>query len=114
MAGLVPARNALLPGGAEPLSAQRRLDDLVGIAHRLAALDLVDILHARHDLAPHRILLVEEAGVVEADEELRIRRIRALRPRHRAGAAHMRLGIELLFEVRIFRAAGAGAMRAAG
>src|SRR6187402_1887275 len=61
--------------------------DLVGIDHRLAALDLVDIVHAFDDLAPHRVLAVEEGGIVEADEELRIGRVRVLRTRHRAGAA---------------------------
>src|SRR5207253_11174290 len=45
-------------------------DDAVGVADGLAALDPVDVLHAFHDLAPDRVLLVEEAGVVEADEEL--------------------------------------------
>src|ERR1044072_7417353 len=53
-----------------------RLDDLVGILHRLAALDLVDVLHPRSDLAPHRILVVEEGCVVEADEELAVAGIR--------------------------------------
>ena len=66
------------------------------------------------DLSPHRILTVEEAGVVEADEELRIGRIRALGARHRHGAAHMRLGVELGLEVRVLRSARAGAVRAAG
>ena len=47
-------------------------------------------------LAPHRILPVEEAGIAEADEELAVGRIRALRARHGAGAAHMRLLGELL------------------
>ena len=55
----------------------RRLDDLVGVLHRLAALDLVDVLHAFGDLAPDRVLVVEERGVVEADEELAVAGIRA-------------------------------------
>src|SRR5437764_1470787 len=88
MAGPSPAMR-----GQEACSTNFRGDDLVGIAHRLAALDLVDILHAGRDLAPNRILLIEKACIGEADEELRIRRIRALRPRHRNGAAGMRLGI---------------------
>ena len=41
-------------------------DDLVGILHRLAALDLVDIVHAFDDLAPDRVLAVEEAGVARS------------------------------------------------
>src|SRR4029077_3412465 len=46
------------------LSRHRRLDDLVGPAHRLAALDLVDVLHAFDHLAPHRVLVVEEGRIV--------------------------------------------------
>src|SRR5580658_4398481 len=76
-------------------SAQRRLHDPVGIADGFAALDLVDVLHARNDLAPDRVLPVEKAGVAKADEELRIGRIRARGARHRHRAAHMRLGVEL-------------------
>ena len=66
------------------------------------------------DLAPDRVLAVEEAGVVEADEELRIGRVRTRRAGHRHRAAHMRLGVELRLEVRIFRSARAGPVRAAG
>src|ERR1043165_3100587 len=91
----------------------RRLHDLVRVLHRLAALDLVDVIHAFDHLAPHGVLLVEEAGVVEADEELAVRAVRALRARHRGDAAHMRLGAEFGREVRIVRAARAGAVRAA-
>src|SRR5258708_1095408 len=54
-----------------------RLDDLVGVLHRLATLDLVDILHARRDLAPHRVLVVEKGRIVETDEELAVAGIRA-------------------------------------
>src|SRR3954468_23446557 len=96
------------------LPADRRLDDLVGILDRLAALDLVDVLHAFDHFAPDRVLLVEEPGVVEADEELAVGAVRALRARHRGRAAHVRLGIELGRQVRIIRAAGAGAVRASG
>src|SRR5581483_6609570 len=87
--------------------------DLVGILHGLAALDLVDILHARDDLAPNRVLLVEEGSVVEADEELAVAGVRACRAGHRGGAARMRLVVELGLEL-LAGAAGAGAMRAAG
>jgi hypothetical protein len=53
-------------------SANCCLDDLIRIAHRFAALDLVDVFHAGDDLAPGGVLLVEKTGVVEADEKLRI------------------------------------------
>src|SRR6266478_5589569 len=90
-----------------------RLDDLVGILHRLAALDLVDVLHACGHLAPHRVLAVEEGGIVEADEELAVAGIRACRARHRGGAANMRLLVELGLQL-LAGAAGAGALRTAG
>ena len=66
------------PGKPET-SADGRLHDLVGIAHGLAALDLVDVLHAGDDLAPRGVLLVKETRVVEADEELRIGAVGARR-----------------------------------
>src|ERR1700716_1579981 len=89
------------------------LDDLVRVLHRLAALDLVDVLHALGDLAPDRVLVVQERGIVEADEELAVAGIRARGARHRSGAAHMRLLVE--FGLELFAgAAGAGAMRATG
>src|ERR1700712_1506345 len=90
-----------------------RLDDLVGILHRLAALDLVDVFHARGDLAPHRILVVEEGSVVEADEELAVAGIRARRTRHRRGAADMRLLVEFGLEF-LAGTARAGALRTSG
>src|SRR5262245_34333326 len=88
-------------------------DDLVGILHRLTALDLVDVLHTLGHPPPYRVLVVEEARVVEADEELAVAGIRVLRARHRDGAAHMRLAIELGLELPA-GAAGAGALRTAG
>src|SRR5690348_17265475 len=96
------ASTRMTPGAR---SAQARLDDPVGIADRLAALDLVDVLHPRDDLAPDRVLPVQEGRVGKADEELRIGRIRARSARHRHGAALVRLGIELGLEVRVFRPA---------
>src|ERR1700728_5156109 len=96
------------------ISAQAGLDDLVGIADGLAALDLIDVLHARNHLAPDGILAVEKGGVAEADEELRIGRIRTRRAGHRYRAAHMRLGVELCLEVRIFRPAGTGSLGTTG
>src|ERR1700682_1068379 len=87
-----------------------RLDDLVRALHRLAALDLVDVLHARRDLAPDRVLVVEEGSIVEADEELAVAGIRAGGARHRGGAAHMRLLVEFGLQF-LAGAAGAGALR---
>src|SRR5690554_1413311 len=87
---------------------------LVGIADRLAALDLVDIVHAFNDLAPDSVLLVEERGVAEADEELRIGAVRALGAGHRGGAALIRLIAEFLLQIGVFRATGAAAVGAAG
>src|SRR5665647_380461 len=89
------------------------LDDLVGVLHRLAALDLVDVLHALGHLAPDRVLVVEEGSIVEADEELAVAGIRAGGARHRGGAAHMRLLVELGLQL-LAGAAGAGALRTAG
>src|SRR6266404_2948041 len=86
------------------------LDDLVRILHRLAALDLVDVLHARRDLAPDRVLAVEKGRIVEADEELAVAGIRAGGARHRGGAAHMRLLVEFGLQF-LAGAAGAGALR---
>src|SRR5436305_10057411 len=90
-----------------------RLDDLVGILDRLAALDLVDVLHAFGHLAPDRVLAVEEGGVVEADEELAVAGIRARRARHRGSAADMRFLVELGFQL-LAGSAGTGAVRTAG
>src|SRR5208282_3333096 len=53
------------------------------------------------------------AGVVEADEELRIGRIRILGAGHRYRAAHVRLSVEFRLEVRIFRSARPGPVWAA-
>src|ERR1700723_2484778 len=90
-----------------------RLDDLVRILDRLAALDLVDVLHALGHLAPDRVLVVEEGRIVEADEELAVAGIRAGRARHRGGAADMRFLVELGLEL-FAGAAGAGALRTSG
>src|SRR6202171_5371913 len=87
-----------------------RLDDLVRALHRLAALDLVDVLHTRRHLAPHRVLAVEEGRVVETDEELAVAGIRAGGARHRGGAAHMRLLVEFGLQL-LAGTAGAGALR---
>src|SRR5262249_14457582 len=92
-----------LPAGALfdsiTVCGQTRGDDSVRIAYRLAALDLVDILHPADHPAPHGVLAVEEWGVVETDEDLAIARIGILRACHRAGAAHMRLAVEFRLEL---------------
>src|SRR6266404_3491782 len=90
-----------------------RLHDLVRILHRLAALDLVDVIHAIRHPAPDRVLAVEEGRVVEADEELAVAGIRARGARHRRRAAHMRLLGELGLEL-VAGAAGTGTVRATG
>src|SRR5437660_6509028 len=51
------------------------LHHLVGIGDGLAALDLVDHIHARHHLADHRVLAVQRGTFGEHDEELRIGRV---------------------------------------
>src|SRR5271169_4912560 len=61
--------------------------DAIGIGDRLAALDLVDVVHALDHAAPDRVLAVEPGRVGKADEELAVAGIRILRPRHRDGAA---------------------------
>src|ERR1700742_2631186 len=95
------------------VSRHTGFDDLVGILDRLAALDLVDVLHALGDLAPPRVLAVEEGRVVEADEELAVAGIRAGGARHRGGAADMRLLVELGLQL-LAGTARAGAVRATG
>src|SRR5690606_19606643 len=89
-----------------------RLDDLVGVLDRLAALDLVDILHARGHLAPNSVLFVEERRVLEANEELAVAGIGIGRAGHRRRAPHVRFVIEFGLEF-LTGATGAGAMRAA-
>src|SRR5438067_981282 len=91
-------------GSLAPLS-DRSLHDLVRILHRLAALDLVDVLHPCDHLAPDGVILVEKTRIVETDEELAVRAVRRLRACHRGRAAHVRLGIELGRQVRVARSA---------
>src|SRR5690242_6084077 len=113
----MPSRDQTAPIIVMPLldvGRDLQRHDLVGILHRLAALDLIDILHAFDDLAPHGVLAIEEGGVVEADEELRIRRVRVLGARHRASTAAV-IGVgELGLEVRLVGAAHARARRRIG
>src|SRR5688500_15752713 len=71
------------------------------------------MLHAFDDLAPDRVLAVEEAALVQADEELAVGAVRVAGPRHRGGTADMGLAAELGAKVGLGRAAGAGAGRIA-
>jgi hypothetical protein len=52
------------------------------------------MLHAFDDLAPDGILAVEEAAIVEADEELAVGAVRVLRAGHGGDAALVRLAAE--------------------
>ena len=71
------------------------------------------MLHAALDLAPHGVLAVEEAGVVEDDEELAVGAVRIRRAGHRAHPAHVRLVAEFGLEVGQLGPARAGARRVA-
>ena len=84
------------------LSANRRFLNHAGRARWLANGQRVDMFHARNNIAPCGILLVEEAGIVEADEELAVRAVRAAAARHRTYAALMRLSVELSRKVWLF------------
>ncbi len=77
-----------------------------------SALERVDHVHPRRDLAEHGVLAVEpRRGVGGDDEELRAVRVRA-GVGHRQRAADDLVVVELVLE-RVARAAGAGALRAA-
>src|SRR3546814_11507337 len=71
------------------------------------------MLHAFAHLAPDGVLAVEKACVVEADEELAVGAVGALRTRHRADAADMRFAAELGGPVGLVGAAHASAGRVA-
>src|SRR5215469_5793650 len=86
----------------------RGLDDLHRL-HLVALLDLVDHVHARHDLAEHGVLAVEEIRGRERDVELAACRIGIAGPRHRHGAAHVGLLVELRLDL-VAGTAGAGAV----
>src|ERR1700693_5441013 len=88
-------------------------NDPVRIGHRLAALDLVDILHAFDDHSPDRVLAIEPRRLFEADEELAVAGIRTLRARHGYVTAHVLLLGELGLELPA-GAAGAGTLGTAG
>ena len=71
------------------------------------------MLHAALDLTPDGILIVEEARVVKADEELAVGAVRVRSAGHRACAADVRLAAELGFQVRHIGTAGSAAGRVA-
>src|SRR4029079_8644255 len=82
----------------------------------LAALDLVDVLHARDDLAPDRVLPGQAlaSGIVEADKELAVRRVGVGCACRADGAALEGLIRQLGRKIGQFRAACARACRIAG
>lgn len=43
---------------------------------------LIDDVHALGDLAPDGVLIVKEASIVKADEELAVGAVRLIGPRH--------------------------------
>src|SRR5687768_16007491 len=102
---------------ATPAISGRRPDlgllDLARTGRRLTLGKGVDMLHAALDLAPDGVLIVEEARVVEADEELAVRAVGVLSAGHRADAADVRLTTEFRLQVRKVGAAGAAARRVA-
>ena len=71
------------------------------------------MLHALHHLAPDRVLAVEEAAIVEADEELAVGAVGIGGAGHRGGTADMGLAAELGGQIGLARAAGAGPGRVA-
>src|SRR5689334_24519120 len=56
--------------GSLDVGCDLHLHHLVRIGRRLALVDLVDDVHALHDVPDHGVLAVEEGGVRKADEEL--------------------------------------------
>src|ERR1700750_1146329 len=92
------------------LRSHRRFDDFIGILNRLAALNLVDVFHALDHLAPHRVLVVEKAGIIEADEKLAITGIGIAGTRHRYRPAYVRLAVEFRLEL-LSGFTGAGSVR---
>src|SRR4051812_21296385 len=71
-------------------------------------LELVDHIHAGHDLADHGVLAVQTRAVGEHDEELRVRGIDAVAAAGHADDAALERDVgKFLLQVRILRAAGA-------
>ncbi len=82
------------------------------ISRRLAALELVDDIHAGRHFADDGILAVEEVAVRKHDEELAVGRVRVAGARRTDDAALERHVGEFRRHVRIFGAAGAVAVLA--
>src|SRR5579859_936677 len=78
------------PSASLDVGSDLDLDHLVRVDDRFTALQLVDDIHARHDLAYHRILAIQRRTVGEHDEELRIRRVGIAGTRHADDAALVR------------------------
>ncbi len=79
-------------------------NDGVGILHHArrtsATLDLVDMLHAGHDLTCNGVLAIEGRRGLEHDEELAVGRVRVHGARHAECAAfELRFARELSLEV---------------
>src|SRR5688572_10073548 len=89
--------------------ADGHLDAVVRIVALVArrAHDLVGDFHPAHDAAEGRVLAVEEAGVLDHDEELAARAVRALRAGHGEDAPLVRRVVELRLQARAAGAAGA-------
>src|SRR5262249_3146336 len=77
--------------------AHLHLDALVRVVAAVPgrAHDLVRDLDALRDAAERRVLPIEEAGVLDADEELTARAVRVVGPRHGQHAALVRGVVEL-------------------
>src|ERR1700677_2119550 len=76
-------------------------DRLAGAAHRIGTaevLDLVEHVHALHDLAENRVAArIERGGVIdEVEEELRRRAVGIAGTRHRDGAADIAQAVAAL------------------
>src|ERR1700686_2641455 len=107
------SRRKRSPPGLLRVGRPPHAPDLIGFCRRLAALELVDHVHAVHDLADHGVLLVQKEAVVEHDEELAVGGIVAVAlARHADDAALERPLGELGLEVGMLRAAGAVAVLA--
>ena len=64
------------------VSADRRFLDHAGARGWLALWQCIDMFHTADHITPCGILVVKEARVVEADEELAVRAVRAAGARH--------------------------------
>eukprot|EP00284_Hemiselmis_tepida_P001262 CAMPEP_0174949892 /NCGR_PEP_ID=MMETSP1355-20121228/92715_1 /TAXON_ID=464990 /ORGANISM="Hemiselmis tepida, Strain CCMP443" /LENGTH=122 /DNA_ID=CAMNT_0016197471 /DNA_START=60 /DNA_END=424 /DNA_ORIENTATION=+ len=67
-------------------------DNLVRVPRWFSLGQLVDYVHTLADLTPDRILAVQEAGIVKADEELAVCRVRGRCAGHGTCAADMGFG----------------------